>query len=198
MSTRGEPIGRAQRLRRIHEATLALLSERGLWGFRVREVAREAGSSPAGFYHYFRDKQDLIYQVLRTTVEGAIASAEAAAALGSARDSLRALVTSHIQRVMNAPAEASLLRGAPLPLLEPQRRRLDAATREYLDAARRIVDAAAHRRGDRRPASTLRTQLLFGMADRAALDATRTDPPPRPARLAQTVIGIFLDGASKK
>ena len=189
--------GRAQRLQRIHEAALQLLSERGFWGFHMRDVARAADSSPANFYHYFRDKQDLVYQVLRQTLEGAVASAEAAGTLGSARECLRALVTSHVQRVMSAPAEASLLRGAGLPLLEPQRRRLDALRQEYLDATRRIVDGASGRRGERRGPSMLRAQLLLGMADRAALDGAAADPTPRPSRLAQTLIRIFLDGASR-
>lgn len=191
-------LGRAQRLQRIHEAALGLLSEQGFFGFHMRDVARAAGISPANFYHYFRDKQDLVYQVLRQTVEGAVASAEAAGTLGSARDCLRALITSHIQRVMNAPAEASLLRGAPLPLLEPQRRRLEALRVEYLDATRRIVDGATKRRGERRGPSMLRAQLVLGMADRAALDGLHLEPRPRPSRLAQTLIEIFLHGATRR
>ena len=96
-------LGRAQRLQRIHDAALELLSERGFFGFHLRDVARASGSSPASFYHYFRDKQDLVYQVLRQTLEGAVASAEAAGTLGTARECLRALVTSHIQQGHGTP-----------------------------------------------------------------------------------------------
>jgi len=54
---------------RLLDATVVLLSERGVLDISVAEVARRAGTSPATFYHYFKDVE-----------EAALALAELAAA----------------------------------------------------------------------------------------------------------------------
>ncbi|MDX1695960.1 MAG: TetR/AcrR family transcriptional regulator [Ketobacteraceae bacterium] len=48
---------------RILEATLHLLSSRGFHGFSVRQLAEQAGVATGTVYLYFRDRDDLIYQL---------------------------------------------------------------------------------------------------------------------------------------
>ncbi len=58
----GRPLGpRALKTRRkILEATTALLDEKPLREMRVIDIARRIGSSPATFYQYFKDVEDVV------------------------------------------------------------------------------------------------------------------------------------------
>lgn len=58
----GRPLGpRALRTRRkILEATTELLDERSMREMRVIDIARRIGSSPATFYQYFKDVEDVV------------------------------------------------------------------------------------------------------------------------------------------
>jgi len=58
----GRPLGpRAlQTRRKILEATVGLLSEKPMREMRVIDIARKIGSSPATFYQYFKDVEDVV------------------------------------------------------------------------------------------------------------------------------------------
>ncbi len=58
----GRPLGpRAlQTRRRILEATITLLAEKPMRDMRVIDIARKIGSSPATFYQYFKDVEDVV------------------------------------------------------------------------------------------------------------------------------------------
>jgi AcrR family transcriptional regulator len=61
----GRPLGpRAMRTRaRILEATLTLLDEKTMRDLRVIDIARAIGSSPATFYQYFKDVNDVVLEL---------------------------------------------------------------------------------------------------------------------------------------
>jgi len=58
----GRPLGpRAlQTRRKILDATTALLGEKSMRDMRVIDIARRIGSSPATFYQYFKDVEDVV------------------------------------------------------------------------------------------------------------------------------------------
>ncbi len=58
----GRPLGpRALRTRRnILEAAVGLLAEKPMRDMRVIDIARQIGSSPATFYQYFKDVEDVV------------------------------------------------------------------------------------------------------------------------------------------
>jgi len=48
---------------RILDATLALLGEKSMRDLRVIDIARRIGSSPATFYQYFKDVEDVVLEL---------------------------------------------------------------------------------------------------------------------------------------
>jgi len=70
-----EALAPAQQLKRkkILQATLGLLSERGFHGFSIKQVASEAGVATGTVYLYFRDRQDLIEQLHMAIIEDVVA-----------------------------------------------------------------------------------------------------------------------------
>jgi AcrR family transcriptional regulator len=61
----GRPLGpRALRTRaRILEATVSLLEKKSMRDLRVIDIARSIGSSPATFYQYFKDVNDVVLEL---------------------------------------------------------------------------------------------------------------------------------------
>jgi AcrR family transcriptional regulator len=61
----GRPLGpRALRTRqRILDATVELLSEKSMRDLRVIDIARRIGTSPATFYQYFKDVNDVVLEL---------------------------------------------------------------------------------------------------------------------------------------
>ena len=74
----GRPLGpRALKTRRkILEATTALLDEKPLREMRVIDIARRIGSSPATFYQYFKDVEDVVLYLASQAKEATPALAE--------------------------------------------------------------------------------------------------------------------------
>jgi AcrR family transcriptional regulator len=71
MDLAGRPLGpRALRTRRrILDATVALLDEKPMRDLRVIDIARRIGSSPATFYQYFKDVEDVVLHLASEAAE---------------------------------------------------------------------------------------------------------------------------------
>jgi len=67
----GRPLGqRALKKRRdLMDATVALLKKTSLRELRVVDIAREVGTSPATFYQYFKDVEDVARQLAEEATE---------------------------------------------------------------------------------------------------------------------------------
>ncbi|MCT7376002.1 TetR/AcrR family transcriptional regulator [Chelativorans salis] len=82
----------------IHAAALRLMARHGFEAVSMRQLAEEVGVQAAALYRYFPTKEDLLYTLMRTHMEGLIASWEAARpASGNAAAQLSAFVENHIR-----------------------------------------------------------------------------------------------------
>lgn len=183
---------RERNLERILAAGILVLARRGLCGMTMREVARESGVSLANLYSYVGGKEELAARAQTQVLEGALASAEAAAAARGARERLRALVTDHVRRVLARPFEARLLSSPLERVPDPVGRRLATLRNQYLEAVRQIVDQAVGAASSR-AASERRAWMLLGMAERLAAESLGSSP--RADRLAADVLALFQEGA---
>ena len=61
----GRPLGQRaiKKRRQLMDATVELLKERSLRDLRVVDIARAVGTSPATFYQYFKDVEDVALQL---------------------------------------------------------------------------------------------------------------------------------------
>jgi len=189
-------VRRDRRLGEILEAGARALAARGVYGATMREVAREAGTSLANLYTYVGGREELIYRVHHRVLEVAVASAQATLGAHGARERLRALLTDHVRRVAQRPAEAEILRGAATPLKGDRARRVEDLRRRYLTLVRAAGDAVLGTASARE--SEVRARLLLGMADRVALDAAAGRAAPKPERLALPILRLFLAGSGRR
>jgi TetR/AcrR family fatty acid metabolism transcriptional regulator len=89
----GSPPGRTK----IADALRWLLEEKDFSAITTAEIARTAGGTEALIYKYFKDKRDLLYQVLREYLENYLRRATAELkGIKGAFNKLRRLIWTHI------------------------------------------------------------------------------------------------------
>jgi AcrR family transcriptional regulator len=124
-----QPVGRARRKNLGPEPLLAsaleLFREVGYHGSSVRDIAKGAGVTVAALYHHFESKQEMLVQIMRTSMEESLEAVERAAAVDHEHPSARlaamvgAVVAFHTRHQAEAFVGNSELRS-----LEPEGKRI--------------------------------------------------------------------------
>lgn len=105
----GAPVKREATTRKL-DAVLgtaaSLIAEKGFEATSMRDVAGALQVSLAGLYHYFKSKEDLLFQIQYKTFASLLAAQEETAALpGTPEERLRRLVIGHLAFFASHPAE---------------------------------------------------------------------------------------------
>jgi len=182
-----------ERYGEILEAACESIARRGFHQASIREIARGAGLSLAGLYHYIGGKEELLFLVLDRSLDRLIASLDHA--LGEAltpQTRLLALVRTHLDFGFHqAPALKIINRDWEL-LGEPQRSEIAAKRQAYL---RRGLAVLRQLDPHERPEAELlsATNLLLGMLNGIATRPFLRSPEDTRA-LAAEVGALFLYG----
>lgn len=91
------PSKRSERKAQLVQVAVEMIQERGLDGFRIRDVAEAAGVSTGTIHYYFEDLDGLSGEIHALVVNRYISKRQAAiAALDDARDQLSAMIRAGI------------------------------------------------------------------------------------------------------
>ena len=182
-----------QRFDRIVKAACEVIARRGFHQASIREIARTAGLSLAGLYHYVGGKDELLFLVLDRSLDRLLADLDQA--LAEARTSelrLLALLRTHLDFGFHHAAALKIINRDWELLSGPRRDEISAKRRSYLTRGLAVLrELAPHgRSGDELLSAT---NLLLGM-----LNGIATRPfvrSPEDARaLAAEVGALFLYG----
>ncbi|HET9383945.1 MAG TPA: TetR/AcrR family transcriptional regulator [Gemmatimonadales bacterium] len=153
VSRASSPHVRAKRRRRREEilhSALRAFRARGYHATTLEDIAAELGMRSAALYHYFPDKDAILYACHReglAEVERILG--EARAKFASARDQLRYAIHEHV-RVMTDTLEGSAL-ALEVSALSPRRRAEVITERDRYERALREIVQEGVRRGEFRP-----------------------------------------------
>jgi TetR/AcrR family fatty acid metabolism transcriptional regulator len=160
-SERPQPPGRIK----IEEALRSLLAEKEFTAITTAEIAKTAGVTEALIYKYFRDKRDLLHQVLREYLEHFLSQAEMdLKGIKGALNKLRKLIWSHINMYAANRVFARIL------ILEvrnyPDYFKSDAyqIVRRYSNIVRQIIEEGIK-------AGEIRSDISVSVIDQAILGA---------------------------
>lgn len=92
----------AERPRQILDAALEVFSEKGLAGSRLEEIAAHAGVSKGTIYLYFRSKEELFREVVRTNVVPLIDRTERGVGDGPASVEIERYLRAHWESISRA------------------------------------------------------------------------------------------------
>ncbi len=170
-----------------------VFARRGYHQASIREIARAAGLSLAGLYHYVGGKNELLFLVLDRSLDTLVSALDAALVVARTPESkLLALIRTHLDfGFQQAPALKIINRDYDL-LSEPRRSEIAAKRQAYVARGLAILrDLDPHgRSGDELISAT---NLLLGM-----LNGIATRPFVRSRddahRLAGEVGALFLYG----
>lgn len=183
----------AARYNDILTAAGEVFGRRGYHQASIREIARAAGLSLAGLYHYVGGKDELLFLTLDRALDTLHMGLERA--LTTARTPelrLLALIRTHLDFGFHHPNELKIINRDWEQLAEPRRSEIAAKRQAYVQSGLAILrELDPHERpGDELVSATnLLLGMLNGIARRPFL---RTDEDPR--ALASTVGALFLYG----
>lgn len=131
-----------QKLELLLSAAAGLMARQGYAETSIRNVAAETGFSLAGMYYYFKNKEDLLYQIqLRTFASLLSAQERVLAEGGDPEEKLRRLVhghldffTSHASELKVCTFELQSLQGERYQAVERLRRRYFRRVAEVIGA----------------------------------------------------------------
>jgi AcrR family transcriptional regulator len=177
----------------ILEAACDVIARRGFHQASIREIARAAGLSLAGLYHYVGGKPELLFLVLDRSLDRLIADLDRALARARTPEArLRELIRTHLEFGFHHAAALKII-NRDHELLEGGSRAEVAAKRQaYLERGLAVLrELDPHRRSPEALHSA--TNLLLGM-----LNGIATRPFLRSAEdtseLATQVGTLFLHG----
>lgn len=159
----------------ILDAARSAFAEQGFENTSVAQIARRAGISDGLLYRYFRNKRDLLNEVLRKFYERTMVDLEAIAARDMPfRDKLRELVSRHLQTFVDDVDLCRLFFGEVRTQVDYEASPIRALNQRYTSIFTGIVQKASER-GEIRDGIDPRLvrDLIFGTVEHRAWAAVR-------------------------
>jgi AcrR family transcriptional regulator len=182
-----------ERYGRILDVACEVVARRGYHVATIREIARAAGLSLAGLYHYVHGKDELLFLLLDRGLRTLAADLERAlAGATTPRDRLLALIRTHLVFGFEHGAALRVI-NRDWDLLHGERRaEIAARRRAYIERGLGIL-SELDPRGRTSAELYSATNLLLGMLNGIASSAFLRTPDDA-GTLAHEVGGLFLHG----
>jgi AcrR family transcriptional regulator len=181
----------------ILQAAAQLFAERGFAGASMSDLAQACGISKPLLYHYYRDKEQMLFDIADSYVDGLIGIvAEVKARKLAPEAHLRALIGRFMHVYEHARAQHMVLVQDVKFLSPAQRRRVVAKERQVVDAFAQAISALKPR-FTRRALKVPLAMILFGMIN-WTFTWLRAEGPLTYDDMADIVAEIFLNGVSRQ
>ncbi len=175
-------------------AAARVMAREGYGRATIRQVAREAGMSLAGLYHYFTSKEELLFLLQFHTFDAIVSAlAEKLEPVRDPRERLRVIVTNHLDHFLARMDELKVCAHEMESLGGEYYRRVQELRREYFRVTLETVQAIGSENRGAKVSPRLATLYLFGM-----LNWIYTWYPAERGTsgevLADELVALFLDG----
>jgi AcrR family transcriptional regulator len=159
--------------RRHHDANVdnilgsavSLFAEKSFGLASIREIAARANISFPRIYYYLRNKEELLYLVVKRSMERLITSfQEQSSGMTDPAEKLRFFIENHFGASKSSPAEAKVLLQETSKLSEPYLSEIRGLERQYTETCRMLLTELANANGKElsRERSRVLVSLLFG------------------------------------
>ena len=182
-----------ERYEAILRAARDVFARRGFHHASIREIARSAGLSLAGLYHYVGGKEELLFLVLDRSLDRLIVALDRAlAGASTAEEKLFALVRTHLEFGFSQAAALKVINRDHELLGEPARSEIASKRQAYLGRGLEVLrelDPCGRSTEALLSATNLLLGMLNGIATRPFLRADGDADA-----LAHEVGALFLHG----
>ncbi len=183
-----------RKLDHVLGAAARVMSREGYGRATMRQVAREAGMSLAGVYHYFASKEELLFLLQFHAFDSIVAAlTEKLEPVRDPRRRLGLVVTNHLEHFLARMDELKVCVHEMESLRGEYYRRVQDLRREYFRITLEIVEAVGAQAGGTKVKARLATLYLFGMLNWIYMWYPAERGVSGEA-LAEALIALFLDG----
>jgi AcrR family transcriptional regulator len=184
--------------KRIHLLTCAarVFAEQGYEKASIRAVAREAGFSLAGLYHYVSSKEELLFFIQFHTFGVLVEELESILEGSKTPEThLREMVLCHVRYLVEHLPELKVCTTELESLHGKFYRQVLKRRQRYFERTRQILNRLRERDRGARVESNLAALYLFGMLNWIVMwfDPKRNDPEA----LSESLVDLFLGGYRK-
>jgi AcrR family transcriptional regulator len=178
-------------------AAAALFAREGFNGASVADLAKRCKSSKALVYHYFKAKEDLLYEMMISHVRALeLAAREAMTLEARAEPRLRELARRFMALYVGAADRHKVLLNDLDHLPKPRRAEIVAAQRGLIEIVRRLLSEIAPALKRKRGESFAAAMLFFGMINWTHVWFDPKGPVTAEA-LADLAVDLTLGGLAK-
>lgn len=145
-----EKESRAVKRSLILDKASTLFWEKGYHSTNMRDIARVCQCQPANIYHYFKNKEDILYQVIKDITERTIQSIKHLEEdeATSPAEQVKILVKNHLRILVTLKKSNVLMPDTALRDLTPEHRKAIIELRDSYDAILRKILRRGINRGD--------------------------------------------------
>ena len=152
----------------ILEKSSKLIAARGYHGTSMRSLAKATDRSLAGLYHYFNNKEEVLYLINHNGFSYLLTAAQTTDKEDnlSAENKLRSFISNHVFYFSNHIDEMKVMMSGTQPLDQKRGGAIRKLKNEYTEVAQNIVKGFVASKGRHKLAKTeleRKTFLLFGM-----------------------------------
>ena len=179
----------------ILDAAAVAFARDGYANVNMIDIAKACGASKSNLYHYFKKKEDVLFEIMKEQVRSYLESTEAVLALPSPPEQrLREFVLMWMRKVSQARARLTVLMYEYKFLTKRQREVVDGVARNLIDRVAELVgqvSPALKRAGAVR--LRVHTLLLFGLLNWTEV-WFRSSGPLGADQMAELIFDQFLNG----
>jgi AcrR family transcriptional regulator len=192
------------RIRSIQEATMRVISRKGMAAATMQEIAEEAGVAKGTIYLYFRDRDELVEKTFESAMNELMVEIDHALEKDvPCEEKLRAITTAQLTYFARNREFFRLYLSMRLPEGSPQqqRRQKKICQPQYLNRVKKLADILeeAMSRGEIRRGDPHRTALFMIEGSTAILIQRLTEEHSPPAEAdIELITGLILDGIRKR
>jgi AcrR family transcriptional regulator len=192
------------RIRSIQDATMRVISRKGMAAATMQEIAEEAGVAKGTIYLYFRDRDELVEKTFESAMQELMAQIDEALALEVPfEQKMRAITTAQLTFFAKNREFFRLYLSMRMPEGNPhqQRRQKQTCQPQYKNRVQKLADvlAAAMEAGEIRKVDPFRLALFIVEGSTAILIERLTEEDsPDAAADVELISGLILDGIRKR
>jgi AcrR family transcriptional regulator len=193
--TAATPLARSAVQARIVAAAVGLFSEKGFDATSVQEIVERAQVTKGALYHYYRSKDDLLYEIYHALINEQLTDLDRILAAGQAPPAtVRTLIVDLVETTSARLCETAVFTREMHKLADDRMAALRADRRRYHEAFRKLV-ARGQREGAFATTASpeIVTLIVFGIVNQLP-QWYRPEGEKSPRQLADEIADFVLAG----
>jgi TetR/AcrR family transcriptional regulator, cholesterol catabolism regulator len=132
--------GKGKRASHVYRIAAEIMCQKGYEGTSMNDIAKAAGLTKAGIYHYIRGKEELLFEIMTYAMDNldqrVIAPAQE---IADAEERLRKVVEGHTRSLLEGVGAITIVLEETPALTAAHRRTIKARKRAYFDFIRQTL-----------------------------------------------------------